>query len=400
MKHVLRGLKISAIVIIATLIFGNLLLLAGCGVVNIQQKLYRDGTFDISIEVNSQNEMFLNGMKNILEENPVFEKAVVTETDEGYRYTLNKVTMESFYTGKGDSIFESIGIKKEFKFPYYYYTITLPNKGLEDSEYGAMAMSASYIIEPFGKIVDTNGVYTSDKKNQVKFNLLKEKNYYVTFRDFFLMAWIGGASKIVNKEAKNSSLKIDSTSTLAGTSEKISSPKRLLYMYTDEDVSLVETKGKQLANHEPEQLAFLKEYFTSTYSESYAIITPYLLSVQSKMSAVEKYDSYTEEDIRNRLSTNEFAISAYDIITDESFYSWDTENARAVIDYGNENVCKGKIEKLESKMGDWTGSDFQYKTTISAIFNCFEEVYGKKVKAIFILGDKKVTYNVDFTRYK
>jgi len=195
------------LVVILTLI--SMLLLSGCGTININQKLYRDGTFDLSIEVKSDNEMFINMVKEGFEESPVIEKATLIEQEDGLRYVLEKASFNDISTESGDSMFESIGIKKEFKFPYYYYTINLKNKGAEDSEYGSMGMSFNYVIEPFGKITDTNGVYVGEDKKSVKFNLMKSKDYYVTFKDLFISSWFGGASKILNREAKQSKISVD-----------------------------------------------------------------------------------------------------------------------------------------------------------------------------------------------
>ena len=199
------------IVIVLALI--SMLLLSGCGTININQKLYRDGTFDLSIEIKSDNEMFINMVKEGFEENPVIEKATLIEQDDGFKYVLEKASFDDVSTENGDSMFESIGIKKEFKFPYYYYTITLKNKGSADSEYGSMGMSFNYIIEPFGKITDTNGVYLGEDKKAVKFNLMKSKEYYVTFKDLFISSWFGGASKILSREAKETEVAMNAPET-------------------------------------------------------------------------------------------------------------------------------------------------------------------------------------------
>ena len=178
------------------------LFLVGCGTININQKIYRDWSFDISIEVNSDNQAFLNLVKDGFEDNPITEKATIVEQESGFKYVLEKATIEDISTEEGNSLFESIGIKKEFKFPFYYYTLSLKNKGSESEEFGSFGMSFNYMIEPFGKITDSNGVYVGEDKRVVKFNLLKTKDYYLTFRDFFLSSWIGGASKITDRVAK------------------------------------------------------------------------------------------------------------------------------------------------------------------------------------------------------
>ena len=178
------------------------LFVVSCGTITINQKIYRDWSFDLSIEAKSDNQAFLNLVKEGFEENQITEKATFVEQESGFKYVLEKATIEDISTEEGNSLFESIGIKKEFKFPFYYYTISLKNKGSESEEFGSFGMSFDYMIEPFGKITDTNGVYIGEDKQVVKFNLLKTKDYYLTFRDFFLSSWIGGASKITSHDAK------------------------------------------------------------------------------------------------------------------------------------------------------------------------------------------------------
>ena len=180
------------------------LLLSGCGTINFNQKLYRDGTFDLSIEVKSDNQMFVNMVKEGLENSSFAEKATLIEQESGFKYTRKRIPFANFYNVSAEdkeNIFKSIGIKKEFKFPYYFYTITLKNKGLEDPEYGSMGLSFNYIIEPFGTITDTNGIYVGEDKKAVKFNLMKSKEYYITFKDFLIFSWFGG-SEITNIEPK------------------------------------------------------------------------------------------------------------------------------------------------------------------------------------------------------
>ncbi|MBI5001764.1 hypothetical protein HZC31_00095 [Candidatus Woesearchaeota archaeon] len=180
------------------------LLLTGCGTVNFYQKLYRDGTFDITVEVKSSEQMFLTTVEQGLEESGMLKGAIRTEQADGYKYFIEKTTLaELNQTNASDSFIGSSGFKREFKFPYYYYTITIINEQNTSEEDSAFTggFGFNYILEPFGKITDTNGFYTSDEKKAVQFNLMKSKTYYVTFRDFFLYSWIGGATKILEQEA-------------------------------------------------------------------------------------------------------------------------------------------------------------------------------------------------------
>lgn len=197
------------------------LLLVGCGNVNFVQKIYPDWTFDLSVKVKSDNEFFLNTARSSLEGSPYFEKATLVELDDGFTYNLEKISLEETTVSEQGAVYESIGIKKEFKFPYYYYTITLKNKGLDDNEFGSFGMSLDYVLEPFGRIIDTNGVYVGDDKKAVKFNLLKEKEYYVTFKHFLISSILSGSNKIIEREAKETSFSKESNLSLGEESDNV-----------------------------------------------------------------------------------------------------------------------------------------------------------------------------------
>jgi len=62
-----------------------------------------------------------------------------------------------------------------------------------------------FTFDPFGKIVDTNGVYV-DGKSKVRFDLNKNKNYTVTFRYFCLFSFMCGTDRIPQREQTDYSL--------------------------------------------------------------------------------------------------------------------------------------------------------------------------------------------------
>lgn len=189
------------------LIILSALLLCSCGTINLYQKLYRDGSFDLSFEVKSSSPEFLNLMKSSLEKNNNL-KAKLIEEENGFKYVFDKTNFRDLPTGNQLSSLESMGFKKEFKFPYYYYTLTLKNKGFDSSDAdtgmsaSSLGMGLNYIIEPFGKITDTNGYLLGEDKQAVKFNLMITKEYYLTFRDNFISAYFGGWNKLPEREAK------------------------------------------------------------------------------------------------------------------------------------------------------------------------------------------------------
>lgn len=326
----------------------SMLLLSGCGTININQKLYRDGTFDLSIEIKSNNEMFINMVKEGFEESPAIEKATLIEQEDGFKYVLEKASFKDISTERGDSMFESIGIKKEFKFPYYYYTISMKNKGSEDSEYGSMGMSFNYIIEPFGKITDTNGVYVGEDKKSVKFNLMKSKEYYVTFKDLFISSWFGGASKIINRETKESKISIDTKKTNIPDTTKtgVEGVSNQINIISEETIKAQEPTQK----------------VTSTLSST-EVNTIIKESCAKKWSNDFNMRAYCEEqqiDGYNELMTTAptgMPISNFQIIKSVCEDKWETDfNMRA---YCEEQQVDGYNELLKTKPTGMTDSDFQ-----------------------------------------
>ncbi|MBU0979706.1 MAG: hypothetical protein KJ709_02785 [Nanoarchaeota archaeon] len=334
------------IVIVIALI--SMLLLSGCGTININQKLYRDGTFDLSIEIKSDNEMFTNMVKEGFEESPVIEKATLIEQDDGFKYILEKASFEDVSTESGDSMFESIGIKKEFKFPYYYYTITLKNKGSDDSEYGSMGMSFNYIIEPFGKIIDTNGVYLGEDKKAVKFNLMKSKEYYVTFKDLFISSWFGGASKILNRETKESKISMGTQETDFGNLEDesdLSQDTRLVDSLNEMEDMSVPTKKDSPALSNTEVNAIIKESCAKKWSNDFN------MRAYCEEQQIEGYNEL--------MTTSPVGMSSSDfqIIKTLCEDKWETDfNMRA---YCEEQQVDGYDELLKTKPAGMSDADFQ-----------------------------------------
>ena len=100
------------------------LFLTSCVSVDISQKIYRDGSSDISMEVTAP-EMLRETVKNQL----YLDGATITETEDGFKIQVDKFVPKGNETG----IFSTYGFKRESKFPNYIYTITIPSEGMEDS---------------------------------------------------------------------------------------------------------------------------------------------------------------------------------------------------------------------------------------------------------------------------
>ncbi|MFW5983325.1 MAG: hypothetical protein ACOCQ4_02400 [bacterium] len=184
---------------LVALIFG-VLLLSACGTVDVEQKLYKDGTFDLSIEVTSENEMFIDLFEGQLND---LEGAELTELDNGVRYSYEGV---SFSNGEFNNSFSKMwGISKEYHFPYNHIILNFNNTvASEEEDSFGMDPEFYYTIEPFGKIVDTNGIYLEDK-SKVRFDLMKEKDYFIEFKYFCLIPAFCAGDKIPERESQNTS---------------------------------------------------------------------------------------------------------------------------------------------------------------------------------------------------
>jgi hypothetical protein len=75
------------------------LFLSGCGTINIYHKLYRDGTSDLSVEVKSDSQFFLNMIKDGFENDPLMERATIIEEDGGFKYVLEKAKLDNIANG-------------------------------------------------------------------------------------------------------------------------------------------------------------------------------------------------------------------------------------------------------------------------------------------------------------
>lgn len=190
------------LILIFTLIL--LTLFTGCIGMDINQKIYRDQTTDVSIRFSADSQAILNMGKNELTKN-ISSDWVYSEDEKSFTFSKKRVdlkTLKSSSFGAARSPFSTAEFKEELKFPYYYYTYTFiepaePSKRKSTSinEYGEEfknAVSLNYNLEVFGDIVETNGLKTGD--NSVRFKLElepdKDKKHYVVFKDFFLRTWL------------------------------------------------------------------------------------------------------------------------------------------------------------------------------------------------------------------
>ena len=178
-----------------------LFLLTGCVTMEVEQKLYKDGTFDLTVTITSDNPEMVDFFSSSL---TGMENATVTELEDGLRYEMKDLSLDR-EADDNSTFAERWGIEKEFKFPHQYITFTYDNRGIgseRTSQMPGMTPDIDYVFEPFGKITDTNGIRI-EGENKVKFNLMKNKKYYVTFRYFCLFPFLCGEDNIPERKPLN-----------------------------------------------------------------------------------------------------------------------------------------------------------------------------------------------------
>ena len=187
-------------------------LLSGCIEVTVHQKIKRSGKYDFNLTFRSDSKELLNSIKSGFEVNdPTSKKLTYLESKDSISYVFTDldprtdlIVAPDIAEGKTGSPQKKVwDLKKEFRFPYYYYTITWDltqdtKQKESESELGDYFGKAfdemfkmGYIVEVFGKITETNGLRMEDNKVRFDVGMSTNKKYYVTFRDFFLFSWIG-----------------------------------------------------------------------------------------------------------------------------------------------------------------------------------------------------------------
>jgi hypothetical protein len=217
-----------------------------------------------------------------------------------------------------------------------------------------------------------------------------------------LLAMFGGLSSIDSGDSLSDHPSIetsirdsnDSVSDVDTIAPKEQDTVILNSIYSESDVDDIIAEAKGIANKQEQKLAFWKKY-TIYEGDSYLVaFTPYANTVGTIAGMIEKYDEYDKDTVKTYLNLDNIYTTAFNIETTEMFTSWDTSDIRAVIEYGDGKICRGKIDNVDSEMGEWDGSDWNYLTSISATFNCYSEVHNKNAKFVYIAGNTKVYFDV------
>lgn len=187
--------KIIISIFIIALIFSS-----GCLEITYQQKLKRNGKYDITITFKATSSEVLNLVKNSFQAKPGMSQRVeYTETETTASYHIKDIDprYETLVESDGEVGRNTMSVTKDFRFPYYYYRLSWdytetinPEKTEYDQLFESM-FKLNQVVDVFGTIIETNGKRMSN--NRVKFDMTKAggKPYYVEFKDFFLFTWFG-----------------------------------------------------------------------------------------------------------------------------------------------------------------------------------------------------------------
>jgi len=284
---------------------------------------------------------------------------------------------------------------------------------------GVLAPICAIIQMVVTKIMDIQKI-KSHKQNKIKELFLKDIGtslllVFLTLILIFMIVFASVGMNAVNSNSQNKGI-LDTSSTsqksnAVGNKETtdISSiaPKTqdaaetTLKIYTEQDVTNVVAEAKGMADNLEQKKAFYAKYMLTQGQSDLIMFTPYANTVGIIVGAIEKYDEYTLDTVRQLVNLDNIYTTARNIQTSDYISSYDTSDVRAVIEYGNGAVCRGKIDEVNSELGEMTANyNYNYKTSISATFNCFSDIHTQTVKFVYIAGTSKVTFNVDMTKYK
>ncbi len=188
-----------------------IIILSGCVKVNSTEQLRRDGSMNVLVIIQSPYFSLTDSINKSITPNPnithiidfinssiiyYFPKANLSENDLFISKNESpdlKIEPSGFLAG------DTFKYSQEFSFPYYYYTYSanFSNASFSGpSNYNTteiMEISQDYGIDYdiiyFGELSKTNGEELTGKK--VRFNYEEGKEYYLTFKEFFLFNWIG-----------------------------------------------------------------------------------------------------------------------------------------------------------------------------------------------------------------
>jgi hypothetical protein len=177
------------------------LFLAGCVDVQVKQKLYQDGTMDVSLAFISNSSQVLSGFKGLPVHSSVKDRYVYEETSTSITYAFTRVDLQTEQLfdveGKDLPIFarDSYSLTKDSGFPFTYYTYEFqPNKGIgssgnEQAKALFSVVKMQYDVEVFGTITETTGTKQSDNVVSFTVDLANNELHSVTFKKWFFTSW-------------------------------------------------------------------------------------------------------------------------------------------------------------------------------------------------------------------
>jgi hypothetical protein len=169
--------------------------------------------------------------------------------------------------------------------------------------------------------------------------------------------------------------------------------------YAESDVLSVIEEGRNIAMEEQAFLGFLSSYLTTRDGLSISITTPFGYASLIVKDNHENNLIYDLNDVRDVLYWNTLGAMIFNFKTTNTYSDTsDTGDLKAYIEYNGGTVCESKsFDQVSSELDIETTL---YRTTISATFDCYNDVYNKKVRFVFIAGDDEASFDIDMDNLK
>lgn len=180
--------------LLTTFLLMVLIFVSGCVSITVQQELYKDGTSDVDISVNSDSSFLTKALQKEMEKTLAVDNAVLKEESNGFTYEFERVVPNKEVLPEqeeDDRLLNDSNLEREGGLFYTTFRLELSG-GLSDYEAGNASQtegpslgdgfqpSFNYEVKPFGTITDTNGQKMED--GYIRFDLTENKDHYVEFQ--------------------------------------------------------------------------------------------------------------------------------------------------------------------------------------------------------------------------
>jgi hypothetical protein len=139
------------------------LLISGCFRMEIEQKLKRNGLYDLTVKLNADSSLILAAAKEGMKVDPLLQdKATISENEQGITWSFKDLSLKERYNlfqqngtqSTGDLNLSDSRFEQDFKFPFNYYKYFI----------GGSAVTAEDVNAPVDSIVDDEGILDDETK--------------------------------------------------------------------------------------------------------------------------------------------------------------------------------------------------------------------------------------------